>query len=462
VPKSDLPFGSEFSPSQIDLPDVLERAKQHGGNWRAFEAAIRARYFEGYKTSDYNRGKLANNCKLAMIAYGVIDRNAKLTELGERLYSVKDDEAKLYSLLGRHILVNLHGVTLVQTVQDMEVGGERITLNSLRKWLEERGVHFPRGGKHASIMRLWLEKAGVFSPGSWRVNTSEFERILGTTSEEVEALGVLTQEQRAYLRTLANLGGGGPFASNEVEKLASVTYGVKFNEKNLPKSVLYPLQKLGYIELTRGTRVPGRGAKPFLVVGTEKLSATLMVPLLEMIEKQSRAELRPMLRKPLEGILEDVQSDDRYRRGLALEALAFYLMRLVDLTYVATRLRGTATGGAEVDVVFEGSRLLFSRWQVQCKNTGSVRLDDVAKEVGLTHLLKSNVVMMVSTGRVGEEARAYSRKVMKDSNLNIVFVDGKDLDAIRNRPTLIADVLNREAKRAMAVKKLEIGAGSDG
>ncbi len=38
--KSDLPFGSEFSPSQIDLGVVLEFAKIHDGDWRAFEASL--------------------------------------------------------------------------------------------------------------------------------------------------------------------------------------------------------------------------------------------------------------------------------------------------------------------------------------------------------------------------------------------------------------------------------------
>ena len=44
--KSDLPFGSEFSPSQIELAYVLELAELHGGNWHAFEATVRTTYFK--------------------------------------------------------------------------------------------------------------------------------------------------------------------------------------------------------------------------------------------------------------------------------------------------------------------------------------------------------------------------------------------------------------------------------
>jgi site-specific DNA-methyltransferase (cytosine-N4-specific) len=38
-----------------------------------------------------------------------------------------------------------------------------------------------------------------------------------------------------------------------------------------------------------------------------------------------------------------LKSSDKHICGLALEALAFKLMRLLDLNYVATRLRGAAT-----------------------------------------------------------------------------------------------------------------------
>jgi site-specific DNA-methyltransferase (cytosine-N4-specific) len=163
-----------------------------------------------------------------------------------------------------------------------------------------------------------------------------------------------------------------------------------------------------------------------------------------------------LLRKPLAEIREELKSEERYIKGLALEALAFKLMRLIDLAYVATRLRGTETGGAEVDLIFESARLVFSRWQIQCKNTGHVSLDDVAKEVGLTHFLKSNAIVMVSTGEIGPEARRYANKIMTDSNLCVVMIDGNDLEIIEARPASIIDVFIREARRAMDLKRLAL------
>ena len=41
----DLPFGSEFSPNQIDLSEVLEICKENEGKRDAVEAAILVRFF---------------------------------------------------------------------------------------------------------------------------------------------------------------------------------------------------------------------------------------------------------------------------------------------------------------------------------------------------------------------------------------------------------------------------------
>lgn len=107
------------------------------------------------------------------------------------------------------------------------------------------------------------------------------------------------------------------------------------------------------------------------------------------------------------------------------------------------------TDGAEVDLV-------FSRWQIQCKNTARVSLDDVAKEVGLTHFLKSNVIVIVTAGVIGSEARRYANRIMADSNLAVVMLDGGDFHAISERPATIVRVFEREARYAMNLKHLDI------
>ena len=180
----------------------------------------------------------------------------------------------------------------------------------------------------------------------------------------------------------------------------------------------------------------------------------MVEPLLVQIKGQTDPELLALLRKPLSEIIGEMSSSDRYKAGLALEAMAFKIMRFLDMTYVATRLRANQTGGAEVDLVFEAARLVYSRWQTQCKNTARVSLDDVAKEVGLTHFMQSNVIVMVTTGEIGGEARYYANKIMAATNLAIVMLDGSDLTEISNSPPVIVRAFEREARHAMNLKKL--------
>ena len=102
-----------------------------------------------------------------------------------------------------------------------------------------------------------------------------------------------------------------------------------------------------------------------------------------------------------------MKSKDRYRSGLALEALAFKIMRLLDMTYVATRLRANQTGGAEVDLVFESARLVFFRWQIQCKNTARVTLARISQtRLGICRMEPLSVGDggdWVTSGRFGPE-----------------------------------------------------------
>ncbi len=333
----------------------------------------------------------------------------------------------------------------------MEAGGESVTLNTLRESLEERAVHFPRGGKHPSMMKLWLEKAGVFAHSKWRINEARLQEVRGIGTKEIEVLAGLTHGQKFFLRALMNLDVNAALPASEIEKLATATYGHKYNVKGLTKDILNPLADAGYIAITKTSR-----AKSPRVQATKKLIKDVFEPLLSQLEKQTTDDLRPLLRKPLSQIVEELKSDDKHIKGLALEALAHKLMRIIDLDHVATRLRGVATGGAEVDVIFESSRLVFSRWQVQCKNTGTVCLDDIAKEVGLTHLLNSNVIVIVSTGDVGAEARRFANKMLRDSNLAIAMIDRDDITEIIENPVRILDVLNREARHAMKLKALEM------
>jgi site-specific DNA-methyltransferase (cytosine-N4-specific) len=429
--KSAIPFGAQFSPNQVELAELLNIVRTHAGNRTQITEAIRDRFFNTQAVDQ--RWTLADNCVLALRAYGLLHEDgATPTDLAVELAAIADDKSALYEAFARHILITLRGITFIETITAMQSAGEEITLHTLQQRLEQRGLHVPRGAVHLSSMRLWLAQAGVFDPtvsgGSrlYQVDQSRFNSILGISLDEIDHLTALNGQQRAFLRALVCIAEPDPQAANKVADLATALYSTQFNHKDLPKSVLFPLRDLGYIEVVKSTE--GRGAKPYEVTRTAKFHAELSDPIL--VAAAERAGFVPveLFKRPLTDILVDLKSEDRYIKGKALELLAIYLTRLIDLDFKGWRVRSADTGGAEVDAIVEGARLIFSRWQIQAKNTSIVRLDDIAKEVGLALTFTySNVVMIVTTGEFTRDAYTYAIHVMRTSNLNIIMLNGIEL-----------------------------------
>ena len=107
----------------------------------------------------------------------------------------------------------------------------------------------------------------MFVGSRWQIDDIRLQEVLGTDPGYVPAdLAAFTSEQRAFLRALAN-SGVTPQPANEIVKLATATYGVKFPEKSLPKMVLNALVPRGS---SRRRRYGGRGSKPFMVAPTPK------------------------------------------------------------------------------------------------------------------------------------------------------------------------------------------------
>jgi len=455
--KSEIPFGAQFSPNQVDLPTLLQIIHDHKGDRNKITEAICDTFFATHAQAQ--RWKLADNTVLALRAYELLEEDgATPTALAGELLAIADRPDALYEKFARHILVNLRGIPFVETLETMQTAGEKITLHTLRKHLEQRGLHVPRGAVHLSSMRLWLAQAGIFDtsakggPRLYEVDQMRLQEILGIGLDVIDSLTQLNVAQRAFLRALTRIAEPDPFVANKVADLASMLYAVEYNHKELPKSVLFPLRDLGYIEVAKTTA--GRGAKPYEVSRTPKFRQEISGPILAVVAEHAGLVPKEVFERPLAHILADLKSPNKHVKGKALELLAIYLTRLIDLDFKGWRTRSADTGGVEVDVIVEGARLIFSRWQIQAKNTKTVRLGDVAKEVGLSlTFIYSNVVMLVTTGDFTEDAYSYVQHVMKTCNLNVILLNGAELRCISQDPTSIVTILNSKAEQAMKVKE---------
>lgn len=475
MPKSDIPFGSEFSPERgVVLSDLLRILEQYEGDRSGFTRAVYERFWSkksdgSTRVAGEGKGKeatgdglsFATNTLYALAAYGLVETSPKtdrdllnVTDDGRRLIAICDNPIELHRAFARHILINCHGLEVLRTVRDMQTGGHRVTVPDIAEHLKERGLYVPPGGTHLNSMRQWLALAGVIREG-WSIDQAVTDTILGIDEATLEVFAGLDEAQVAFARALALLNVD-EYASNKVAEYASDVFGVKFPVKSLPNSILKPLEEAGLVTSEKTTA--GRGAKPHIVRPTTLLRKEVTAPILEAIVRSVGAKYRKLIRLPLVDILHDLDlpNEETHKRGLALEALTLYLTRIIGLDFVGWRVQARETSYAEVDAVVEGSRLIYSRWQIQCKNTGTVSEGDVAKEVGLALRLKSNVVMVVTTGRFSRQAELYARDVMLDTNYHIILLNGADLRTLRDSPAAITGLLAREARNAMAIKRASL------
>ncbi len=85
--RSDIPFGAQFSPNQVDLRKLLQIIHDHAGDRSAITKAIRNAFFANHAPAQQQ--KLADNTVLALRAYELLDdQGATPTRLaGELLVS---------------------------------------------------------------------------------------------------------------------------------------------------------------------------------------------------------------------------------------------------------------------------------------------------------------------------------------------------------------------------------------
>lgn len=442
--KSDIPFAGNFSPREVELAEVIGFAGKASGDRSALELAIRKRYYERPTTKPPQRLKLAYNVALGMQKYGLIEKNGMLTSLGSELLELSGKPVDMHRRFARHILVEMPGALLLDTVRDMRAAGEPTSLNDIRKALLDRGMHTSTANKSISLMRLWLDEAKVTTK-AWGIDEIVYREVLGISEPELAALVGLTNEERAILKVLAELGTS--VDSSKLRVAVEKAHAIRLNEKGFAKT-LKPLVELGLIDFKPA------GGKSAPVKPEPLLLKEVTIPLIEQYGAGLPAKLRVLLRRPLAEIVKSLDSSSGYDKGLALEALAFKMMRSIGLDYRETRFR-PKKGRFEVDLLFDSERLGYSRWQIQCKNTTRVGIEDVAKEVGLVYRLLSDVIVIITRGRIGEEARRFAADVMGKTSLAIVLIDRDDVDRIVADPLSIYDVLTREAAFASSLKRLD-------
>lgn len=446
---SQIPVGTQFSPNLIDLGAFLRALVAHSGNKAAMVKTIWAAPVNLRQDPELPSSTRRQSLPLeAAIQYGLLDQEYEATKHCNRLATLSDQD--LYNEFARHILLRLNGLRVVEGAQQMKLDGLKVTADELAGYLSDQGFTVGVHNTAINSLRMWLAKAGLFPGGgsrAWDVDEGAKEHLAGMDDETIAALVGLTKEQRAFAVALCRIDPDGEFPAANVRDLAETIADKRLDRGNLPKTFLEPLKDAGLIEYSTGGTQSGKTSK---LNTTARFKAGLLAPFLEGAVESLDAALTAYYKKPPSEIYDELGSASTHVKGEALEAYAIHIMRLLGLRFVAWRKRAKdQTGQAEIDVVMAG--LLggvATRWQIQCKNkpSGSVSLEDVAKEVGLTPLTKATHVMVVANGRVTSDAHTYAREVMRNSSLTVIILDKDDFEKIKQSPGSIAGIIRAKSR----------------
>lgn len=449
--KIKLPFGTQFSPNVIKpfskMIDILKNNQNN--DISLLQNEIEKCFYYG---DNENSNKLmARNCKSSLISYKIIDnsKTVELTEFGKHLVTI-NEEKLIYQEMAIHILKHLNGLALIDTLKRMEKNGDKLTNETINQALIDQGYKVQKTSNYAQVMKLWLEKADVLS-SKWHVNEEKLNELIGIKTEEIFLYKELSREQFYFLLALCNTGSEYSQSAKDIRNLATASYGISFGEKAFSQKVLNPLSENNLITIKKTTK--GRGAKSPLVQLTAKSKKEIVEPMLEQFSNQVGNVLAESYCKTLKELQEEINSEDKYKKGLALEALTIKIMKIIGLNFLYTRYKDHMAGG-EVDIILDSTSLMYSRWQVQCKNTKTVSIDQVAKEVGLSHVLKTNCIVMMTTGHLSSDAIKYANTIMQETNLCILILEGNDIKKIVDNPTDIVNILNKQSLKAKKFKML--------
>jgi DNA modification methylase len=453
-PALRLPYAQQFTPEQTPINLLLNVLRQKAG-----KPDLRESIASAFFKSKTDPKKLAGNTLIALRSFEILDTKNQLTDFGKELLACQGKEDEACKCLAKAILLKFNGVALIETLREMDKAGLKIELISLPQELEQRGFQVSKNSSDLSGILGWLRKAKVLN--EYKINPPEYQALVGVSATTMDVTKNLTKEQLAFLRAMLALNVLDWTPYNDILRHAEALYQgeLRVSWKDGIADIVRPLEKAGLLQMRKKEKKDkdtpeGRGGKAADVKPTKLFEDEFAIPLLESLYRAAGfTQLRLIRSTPLSEIVANLtQTDDQNLRGRALEFLAVRFCQMLDLDFMGWQETDIEmAGGGEVDAMLHSTRLVYSRWQIQCK-VGSISLEAVAKEVGMQEVTLSNVIMLVSSGKSTASAETYRRKIIYKSNLNIIFIQGDDLQKIVKDSSVLLDILRKQAQDALNLK----------
>ena len=455
MPSDRIPPASDFSTAITGgcIRRVLEVVSRENDKTSRIEALRKAYFLKSPASQQVGRAK---NIIITLPHYGLADDQGALTELGDYLLSLTDQDADIE--FARHCIVELRGMDVLRAIRDLQRQHTVVKKETIQTALEQGfGHQMSRYTTDHLTLLNWMRRGGVISKSKgYEIDDAVVSQLAGVSLSDLDAWQALPLPQQAFLtslRWLADAEGTSIIASKRVKDHAEITHGSLFGDSNSRKVVQHPLEQDGWLIASGATG--GRGSKGGLVEASPRLLALDPAALLGFPVPPLPADLRVQLNKPLAQIAKDLKDPSKFVAGIALELLALRMSVALGLVPVELRKRDDKTGGGEVDLLAEGAHLHFSRWLFQCKNQRvPVPLSALAKEIGMAVLLKAHVIVIATTGRFSTTVEEHARQVAETTGMQVVLMDGVAVRKyLQSGETSLRDFFHKSATHVLNVKR---------
>jgi hypothetical protein len=449
--ESQIPVGSQFSPSLISLPALTAAIVACSGNRDALLDAInRPPVRQGARAPETRRNRSLP--VEAAVQYGLLEpESLAVTAFGRSLAALPEREQ--FEAFARHILLNLGGLRVVQGTEEMIAEGQKITGDTLARHLTAQGFFVAEHNTAINTLRMWLAQAGVFSlsgkgAAAWKPDRRAIEELVGLDKAGMEALAAFTPEQKAFAIALArrNPTAGEWIPAADLRDAAEGVSGLRMSRSSLPNAVLRPLESAGLINFKSGGTKAG---KTSLLAVTEKFNADVLEPFLQRTCDLLDPSLVDYFRRRPADIRAAIDSSSKNVAGQALEAFAIQVMRTLGLTFDSWQRRAVDTAWGEVDVLMSGViGCVPTRWQLQCKNTKqTVSHEVLARELGLRESTRATHILVMTRGRFSTNAINFATTTMRTSRMPIFLVDGNAFENLLEEPSRLAAELRQQSQK---------------
>lgn len=424
-----LPSFNDFSPVILkgDIRDCLAAIRDGGGDDDAVISKWADEFFEGKKN-----GRSKTNIPATLRSTGLTTgtrRPMVLSDFGQEVLAAPTAlEAAQRFCAG--IIHEHNGGVLLSAVASLRRRQEEVTKESLKAELQLAGIEsLSTNTTDHTTLKNWMVFAEMISEED-EPNDALLKALVGISAAEMDEWAGMPLAQQLFLQQLRrqHVVAAGPFLSKDLLRPCLEKYPHLFDGAQFAKQIQKPLAAGEWIEVS-GLGTGSHGGKSGYIRATAKLLDIPVERAIPDFESAVPAELRAKINTPLEDIKTGLASKDKNIGGLSLELLALRMVLDLGLDPRNFRLRSAQSGYAEVDLLAEGSHLMFSRWIFQCKrydkSSTKVRLSDVAKEVGIALYVKAHVVVMVTTTGFSADAQRYADVISEATPLQFLFIDGK-------------------------------------